>query len=381
MIEIEKLSIDEGIKRDDHFISLYKQYLLGKRHAHVTRLPLKHINVGVRTRGKDGTFQWAFNELADDSVQRGIRSLRRGMRPTLHVYRGEGETFVCPDDAHSAEAYRLSGIGLVPCFILEDVPALPNGCLTIRTFYPLGQALTGVRSRRDVSSLPAKQLPGPDARTRVAELSDWAKETAIAVRGFHLEADEPVTHWHHVLISVAERVATATDAIGMLLERRAVLEAAAIVRLVYEMALTFHLNWLDPEYTGRYLQAIADVGPRGWKQAIEVLQSEPDAGINVSVRRAWAEGHERMGALCSSPNQKADLSPVGVLHAKIYPKLSGIAHQDFGALAAFAGRLDHADAAPATGLDETSLEHITNVSTTSILLRILDDVGLGSVDL
>ncbi len=218
-------------------------------------------------------------------------------------------------------------------------------------------------------------LEGKNILDRLDCVIDWVKEVGDSVRKFHSFALEPVTHWYHILVSVTERIITSTGAIRLLLAQGMNLEAAAIVRLIYEMALTFHLNWLAPEFTGNYLKVVAEVGPNGWKKIVDMISSDVSTSASVEMRQLWVDGHRRMGEICFSPNQKANLSPIGAMHDRIYPFLSGIAHQDFGALTDLTARLDNPWAESNNGLNIDTLELVTNVSASSILFLMSNDIG------
>jgi len=89
MVNLKDIHVDPHLKLDDRFVRLWAEWLVRKRKSYLSRIEIDRIDVGVRTRRKDGVIEWSTDKIQEDHIQSALRSLRVGARPLLAVYCGQ----------------------------------------------------------------------------------------------------------------------------------------------------------------------------------------------------------------------------------------------------------------------------------------------------
>jgi hypothetical protein len=350
------------------------EHVTGRIEAVDTRLPITNIDLGALQRTSDGSLkleQMASNPNSAGAIMLGIRA---GTRSSLVVYVGPHGRYVCCDDIHAAVAYKQLQIERVPCLVLGAEHQLPEGGLVLK-HYGAGEGSFLARGHNCVTPdvLPSIYRPSLEGLAKFCGSSTVAIR---AVRAFQRHNSKTATHWHYILLSVCERVRRILVAARLLLSRRLLAKAAVLARTIYELAITFHLDCLAPEFAGRYLQSIGDAGKSNCIRAAKALREDRPSEIAPAKFDEYVQAHLRMINLCTSPASKASIAPVGVIHGQVYPVLSGIAHQEFNAYAAFVSKMDNPKKREREGVDCNFLCSIIAVSATAILTRVMDDVGV-----
>jgi hypothetical protein len=158
------------------------------------------------------------------------------------------------------------------------------------------------------------------------------------------------------------------------------LVAASLLRTLHELVLTFYIDWLSPGQTYKYLQLASVMSENDWEKSCnKTMQEQISAGLPkkdaLNIRDAQMRGYR----LCSVVGNKARMFPLGEKYQQdIYSFLSDILHHDFSMDARYAHTLDHGDEAVYNADAAGSIRHIADLLISSMITRILSDIGISS---
>lgn len=365
----EKIIVENGFPRSEALLELILAFYKGKLDGVLTRLPTRALNVCVELSGK--TPEIIALPVNENSVTAVAQAIRSGARPTILVYQSKYDSrYISSDDANTVAAYLKSGIDVVPCLVLGVPKELEEGGLVVRGLESTANIYVATKAAKATDRLPSLGQ-GDDAIHALVKLAQQTKEN---IRTIDPGFDRLQTHWVYILYSVCERLERLLFSTNVLMKKSLNEESAILVRSLYELALTFHLNWISPEFCGGYLQLVGR-GRGVVTAALRELKAARPNGVSREQHKAQISSHQKMYKLCISPKLKAELAPLGVLHERVYEWLSGATHQEFDVYAAFSGKLV-GEADVAVAYDKDALLAVANASATSILQRVRNDVGL-----
>lgn len=332
-IKIADIIVDPEFIYDPRFQKLLADQAKGKTPSSLTRLPVGAI-IGGFNMWADGAVRHVSN-LDTRAVRISELRIRQGHRPQLAVYRNphgsDLDTWVCPDDENPLEAYRNLGVSQVPVEILQPARRpLPNGAVWVTRRADQLKFVASITPKPVESYRSYLGTKQSDHKADLAALKAAIVQTIQAVRAFHIDASEPF-HYHHMLVAVLNRHNRAIDTISRLLSLKRSEHAAAIVRLAYEAYLNLHLDWLAPNLFGPRLQRLAE---------LRRIQATPLTAVQRQELKEIEGNFGGLTGLMETVAQKAALSPLGGLHARIYSDLSSVAHQRYGHLEAEANAFD-----------------------------------------
>lgn len=383
LIPTNQIEVSKEGQEDRIFTARYTSFLNGKAPIHLTRISLENIRRGF-WRPENGGFSLVNNPVSDDDINEIKNLISMGGRPALYIYenpkKSDSAQYVCCDDQAVHAAYESLGIKVVPAAIMGTPKNGEESCISTKTYQKnLQQSISlidgfvYVNYEKTASVLKKKNLPPKESFEYLIYCLSILKER---VRQFHRPGLIKY-HYHHTLYSILLRAEEAIDSMNSLLEKGRVLMAASLLRPLYELMLTFYIDWLAPESTCRYLQLTAVMSEKKWKESCEKEKHNlKQSGTSHSNAQKIYEAHMRGYRLCSVVSEKAKLFPLGEsFHKGIYSFLSDIVHHDFSMNARYANTLEHGDEAIYNEDVSNSLVHLTDIVVSAIISRIQTDIG------
>lgn len=374
----------EDLPRDDIFMSKYSAFLKGKATVHNTRTTLTSIRRGFwRPIGKEF-------ELLDDtpptkSIEHMKEMIRLGSRPTLHLYenpnKGDIARYVCTDDTATHAAYEALGISVVPTVLMGKPSGVEESCISVRSYrrgpnnwIALIEGVTPVTHKLVPSLVGKSPLPLHDS---LSYLVNEIQTTKDQLRQFHTPGAIQF-HYHHTLYSVLLRTEETISSILQLVESGQILVATSLLRPLYELTLTFYVDWLSPGHIYRYLQLASVMPEKNWlAHCDEEMRKLISSGLSAFDAKNIRDAHMRSYRLCSVVSEKARIFPFGEeFHRDIYSFLSDILHHDYSMNARYTHTLDHGDDAIYSSDAAASINHLTNILVSAIVTRIRNDIGI-----
>ena len=155
------------------------------------------------------------------------------------------------------------------------------------------------------------------------------------------------------------------------------LNASVLVRTLYELALTFYIDWLAPEHFHKYLKISSITKEKEWlKECDKGVKENIRNGLKKSEAILIKNSHMKGFHLASTVSEKARIFPLGERYYKeVYSFLSKIAHHDFSMVARYSATLERND-------DDIFNEDIikktidySDIFVSHIVVNVLSDIG------
>lgn len=382
-VPIEKIKTRAGIIEDEIFLNKYSGYLKGKYPVYVTRIELDRIRPGFWKSSK-GSFEHVCDDVPDVDIAYVKDLIHLGNRPALYIYRNQNKAddfdFVCPDDVAVYRAYSLLGIRMPPVILLGRPELLDEPCIVVRQLKYSKN--TYISQAEDIYPLVHKAVPSilgvnkPPFDASLDKLIESLESTKDRVKHFH-RGGMVTLHYHHTLYSVLLRAQETLRSIKLLVAHGFHLNASSLVRTLYELTLTFYVDWLAPTQMYRYLQLASVMKESEWKNYCEKTQAEQiKAGLTYNEARRLYDAKVFGFRLASVVSENARLFPLGPEHHKdLYAFLSQITHHDFSMNARYTHTLEHGDESVYYEDAKNTTIYCVDLFTSAIVARILDDVG------
>lgn len=383
MISIDEIKTRDGIITDQIFLNRYLGYLKGKVTIYATRLSLDRIKPGFWQPNGQG-FEYICDQVPEEDIVDMKNLIRLGDRPPLHIYHNPNKSdtfdFVCPDDVASYRAYASLGICLPPVILLGKPESLDESSVAIRqfkcTYNPYTPHINGIVSvtHNKVPSILGAEKP--DHSTSLNKLTQAITTTKERVKEFHC-GGMLTLHYHHTLYSVLLRAEETLKSIQLLFDNGLYLNAASLVRTLYELALTFYVDWIAPTQMYSLLQSAAVMKESEWEKFCEATYiKQTKAGLSAYDAKLLRDAKMFGFHLASTVSEKARLFPLGLEHHKgLYSFLSQIVHHDFSMNARYTNTLDHGDETVFHEDAAATTIYCADLFTAAIVTRILDDIG------
>lgn len=382
-IPLDQIKTRGGIVTDQIFLNKYLSYLEGKLTIYATRIPLDRIKPGFWKLSNPG-FEYICDSVPDEDVAMMESLIRLGDRSALYIYPNPNKSdpfdFVCPDDVAMYRAYASLGIRTPPVILIGKPESLNESCIGIRqykcTYNPLTSHMDGIVSVTHNTVPSILGINRPDHSISLIRLIEAVETTKEKVKNFH-RGGIVTLHYHHTLYSVLLRALETLKAIKLLFEHGLYLNAASLVRTLYELALTFYVDWIAPTEMHRYLQLAAVMSQKEWEKCCEESYLEQvKAGLSAYDAKRIKDAKMFGFRLVSLVAEKARLFPFGLEHHRdIYSFLSDIAHHDFSMAARYTNTLEHGDESVFNADAAGTTIYCADLFTAAIVTRVLDDIG------
>jgi hypothetical protein len=166
------------------------------------------------------------------------------------------------------------------------------------------------------------------------------EEVIDRLRASHQESEElEVIHYHDSVFSALVRAQEHVQAISMLVNARLWSPIPNLQRSLYELSLTYYVDWLAPEQTYFDMSVAASLDSAGLKLLEESLVKDYREHGNPQRAKTLAKRTLKLVRWVEKVSNKASFAPIGIaLHEKFYSQLSSTAHQDFAQTAQHANR-------------------------------------------
>ena len=324
-----------SIEPDPMFTQLYLESVLGAE-LWLTRLSRSAITRGFISKG--GSLRR--DEVEPEKVNLIADSIRSGSRMPLYVYQNQKAGILCPDDELVLLAYEKLEIETVPVVLLSpksevlEFAALkaryyqtPTGFCTvlkgIESFFPT--SIGSMFGEKEVSLQELISIHNAVLKSLKEKLTD-----------FHKEVEDQV-HYHETLYAALVRTLGGLRAIEVLAENSCWLEARIVLRSLYEITLSFHLDWLAPETMGFLLRMNSTVSRKVYREVRRELYAElKESGMPANELKKFVADDLKGFDIASKVYHRAQANPLGNLHSEIYPYLSKFVHQDYSVVAEIA---------------------------------------------
>lgn len=382
-IPIDKIKIREDIEHDAIFLDKYTKYIEGRLKSYATRLSLRNIKPGFYQPSRNGLV-YKCDEYNKKNVEYLKDLIRMGHRPALFVYenicRKDEQDFLCPDDVSSYHAYKELNITKPPVIILGSKKSLEESCYVIRAMKCTHndraehfESFLGIEHKLQPSLLGTNKPPHSDC---FSILLESVRETKQRVKDFH-KGGAVKLHYHHTLYSILQRTEESLDSMSVLFGKGLYVNAGAVVRSLYELALTFYIDWLGPEHIYKYLQIASVTKLKEWeKYCDDILKEQLKRGLSRSDAQLLKDAKMRGYLLATKVSEKARLFPFGEDHHQgVYSFLSKIAHHDFSMTARYTHTLEHGDESVFNEDILNTTIYCADFFVAAIITRIIDDVG------
>ncbi|MCZ4251278.1 DUF5677 domain-containing protein [Pseudoalteromonas shioyasakiensis] len=382
-VPIEKIKGRENFEPDDIFTEKYTKFMQGKLKAYATRVSLKFIKPGFYRPTKEG-LKYICDEKIKDEIEHLKKLIKMGVRPSLFLYqninKNDSKRFLCPDDINTYRAYKELNIAKPPVIILGSKSGLEESCYVIKamkcTYNERTEHLDGffcVNEKAQPSLLGYEKPPFNESFDKLIEVVELTKQH---LKDFHKGGNVEL-HYHHTLYSILQRAEESLISMQTLFNKKLYVNAGLIVRSLYELSLTFYIDWLGPDQIYKYLQLSSVMKLKEWEKLCDkTLKKQVKEGLSRSDAQTLKDAKMRGFHLASKVADKAKLFPFGEEHHQdIYSFLSKITHHDFSMTARYTSTLEHGD-------ESVFHEDIVNTSLycadffiAAIITRVLDDVG------
>ena len=383
LIPIDQIDVGEDLKRDEIFLKKYTSYLKGKLKSYATRLSLNKIKPGFYQPGKNGLV-YVCDEYIKENVEYVKDLIRMGSRPSLFIYENvckeDGQVFLCPDDVATYYAYKELNINKPPVIILGCKKNLEESCYVIKAMKCTRndrtehfESLFGITHELQPSLLGAEKPAYSDC---FDVLIDAVRGTKQRIKDFHKGGDVQL-HYHHTLYSILQRTEESLLSMNLLFSRSLYVNAGTIVRSLYELSLTFYVDWLGPEHIYKYLQLASITNLKGWEKICDdALEEQVEGGLCRKDAKLLRDAKIRGYLLATKVSEKARLFPFGEKHHQgVYSFLSKIAHHDFSMTARYTHTLEHGDESVFNEDIVDTAIYCADFFVAAIVTRIIDDVG------
>lgn len=340
LIHIPKYAIDP----DPICIDLTIAFDQGKINAYATRVASSDILDGYYIQS---TGELVTENTPTEEIDKWCAHIKAGGRPNLWMRENtsipNAPRFFYSDGGGALKAYLRLGIASIPVMILAAKPPvdLAQSCFVIGHGGQLKDPVARVESflACNVKTVPALDKLG----SPLLEILHCARERFDALIGqvkiFHTDNESEQLHYHDSVYSTLIRAREAIDGIELLANANLWMSISALQRTLYEIYLSFYVDWLAPEIAYFPLSIAA----RTDSKTLNLI--EKDLVKNYTKHRSPQRAQEfakralRFIRWLGQVKNKADFAPIGVaLHSKYYDDLSSVVHQDFEQAASHANR-------------------------------------------
>lgn len=333
------------IKPDPVFVERYKAYKLGEINAYATRVALDDILAGYYLSSLDNTL--VQENTPEEIIERQCKYIRAGGRPTLWVRENDSfrnaPRFFNSDSISSLKAYQKLGISSIPVAIVAKSPPrnLPNSSFVVGHGGELKDPIDRIESFLpcEVGTVPALaplDSPLPEVLTRA---KDSLTTLIDRLKAFHCDNEMEPLHYHDSIFSALIRARDAVTAIEILGENDLWTPTISLHRSIYELHLSFYIDWIAPEESYAGLSIAATTSRQMLKDLEDKLTDSYSIGRSRSRGQKFAKRALIFVRWLEKISNKAQFVPIGIaLHSKYYHLLSSVAHQDFEQTATHANR-------------------------------------------
>jgi len=346
-INVLNLGSLDDYPSDPIYDELLAKYYKGKICIGCTRISISRITPGFLKRVSERDFEYIKDPIGEDAIVGIARKILSGSRLPVMIYKNEmsDETdFFCPDDVAVLEAYRALGIRKVPVALLapRDVELEESAIYVSNIETPDGYQ-EYIAQAVSANFTKVGTYFGNQSSVKISDVT-WFLINEIGIRKqrlqkFHLSNSQ--LHYHHTLSSILHRLEQIIQSIQLLVESNFYHQALALLRVMYELVLSFYIDWIAPELIGPWLQRAAIYTKQEWSKEVRAYFEQKDADLwNKSTVDIVKKSYNRSYDLASRVSEKARLNPLGLWHKDLYKYLSRIAHQDFTIAAEYANTLD-----------------------------------------
>ncbi|MCP4489827.1 MAG: hypothetical protein GY820_21290 [Gammaproteobacteria bacterium] len=381
-IPIDQIQV-RGVETDEIFLEKYTKFLTGKLKTYSTRIDIKNIIPGFYKPSSNGLI-YICDEIPEKDVSYVEELVRLGDRPALHLYhnikKDDSQYFVCPDDVAVFHAYSNLGINSVPSLILGSQKYTKESSIVIRSlkcthnpYTPHIESITP-RANKLVPSFLGVEKPAHEEsfNTLIAAVEGVKSR----LREFHTPGSIRL-HYHHTLYSILLRAQETLEAMRLLFSKSLFINAASLVRNLYELALTFYIDWLAPTQMYKYLQLSSVSTTKQWEKLCQdEMKKQVRDGLSQSDAKKIFTAKMFGFRLTTVVSEKARIFPLGEEHHRdVYAFLSKIVHHDFSMVARYSYTLEHGDE---TIFNEDAMKttiYCADVFTAAIVTRVIDDIG------
>lgn len=381
-IPLDQLKVRD-VETDELFLDKYSKFLTGKLKAYSTRVDIASILPGFYRPSAEGLV-YLCDEIPEKDVGYVEDLIKLGDRPALHLYhninKNDPQCFVCPDDVAVFKAYTQLGINAVPSLILGSNKYTEESSIVIRglkcTYNPYTPHIEGISPKTKTlipSFLGVEKPPYQEAFEILISAVDGARSR---LKEFH-SPKSVKHHYHHTLYSILLRTKETLEAMNLLFEHGLFLNAASLVRNLYELALTFYIDWLAPTQMYKYLQLSSVVTTKQWEKDCEKeMKNQVRSGLSQSDAKKIYDAKMFGFRLTTVVSEKARLFPLGEDHHRdVYSFLSKIVHHDFSMVARYSFTLEHGDESIFSEDALKTTIYCSDIFTAAIVTRVIDDIG------
>ena len=345
LISLEDIYIP-NFEDDPEFMSRWSRVNSADLPRVLTRVPLNDVLMGFVREGSYPAEVIIDPPPTDAEIQRMLDNLHRGERPLLYVYeigRDDTPTFACSDDMATLAAYRAFGTVQVPVAILGELTKHGHAELIFRAVDAPDTPRDYLENTRESEMLldTALTLSRPGITAGEVLDEDQARLERLLDQLQKVHKVDSAIHYNHVVASTLVRAIRAIDSMRVLLERGRGETLLVIARSLYELATMFYIDWLSPEKMGEIFTKAAQFDKGEHQRALlEAVRLEwlNDGWSQVSADAA-VKGIKKQFVLARTISERCKLSPLRMVHSRLYSLLSGFAHQDAAAAADFTGYL------------------------------------------
>jgi hypothetical protein len=346
-IPIDELHVpDYAIEPDEKFVQLYSEFDRGRVNAYSTRVAVEDILDGFCTPPPACEIKEEITP--EKEIERLCDWIRAGARPTLFVRENDScpdaPRFFYTDGSAALKAYRRLGIAEVPVAIVSaSLPTrLPHSSFEIGHGGHLRDPVARVEEFRpcDVDTVPAIAALGTPLPEVLMRAKGRLLNAIEMLRSFHHESGEHDTiHYHDSVYSMLVRAQEHVQGIELLAEHKLWSTVPNLQRTLYELSLTYYVDWLAPEQTYFDMSVAASLDSAGLRLLEDMLTKDYAEQGSPQRAKALAKRAMRLVRWLDKVSNKAAFAPIGIaLHEKFYSALSSTAHQDFAQTAKHANR-------------------------------------------
>lgn len=383
MIHRSEINIDKDMDFDEIFIKKYKKYYLGKINGYSTRISTDNIKPGFYRR-INSEFQHDLGYLNQEEIEKVKIIIKAGARPTIHIYgninKEDNEEFLCPDDVNVYMAYKELEIKKIPVLILGSSNNMEESGYIVRsieynqnTYTPHFHGCIPINATRIPVTTINKKITHDDA---LNELIILIKDTKKALKDFHQPINTAL-HYHHTQFSILKRAEDSLLSMRLLYQSKLYLNAAVLVRSLYELTLIFYADWISPEIFNKYLKLSSIIKEKEWLiECDKELKANMKKGMKKTEAEKLKNSHMSAFHLASTVSEKARIFPLGEdHHQQLYSFLSKIAHQDFSMTARYKDTFDEVSEEAYSQDIMNDAIFYTDIFISHIVNNILSDIG------
>lgn len=381
-------SPDFVIEADQRFVELYMQFSLGRACAFATRVPSDHILDGFYTEPPSS--ERKEENTPQHEIDLNIEEIRAGGRPSIWVRENnscpDAPRFFHTDGIAVLKAYRQLGIRDIPVMIVAASPpvGLKHSCFVIGHGGILRDPVARIEDFHpcEIKTIPALLEIHTPLQGVLAAAKSRLTDAIEALRKFHQESEQlEILHYHDSVFSTLVRAQEYVKAIELLSQEKLWSPVPNLQRSLYELSLTYYVDWIAPQQTYFGMSVAASLDSAGLRLLEEQLAK--DFGKQRSAQRAKELAKRALKFIrwIEKVSNKASFAPIGLaLHEKFYSALSSTAHQDFAQTAKHANRFRDPTFEHFGEQYQRSLADFLNIVIGTILSMAAGDIPIANLD-